>query len=58
MLLIKSLMKHFIEHLIIIEEFKMRGRGRGGREIYTRAGPQFHTQKRNPIVVDEQIYVQ
>ena len=28
------------------------------REKYTRAGPQSHTQKRNPILVEEQIYVQ
>ena len=28
------------------------------REKYTRAGPQSHTHKRNPILVEEQIYVQ
>ena len=28
------------------------------REKYTRAGPQSHTQKRNSILVEEQIYVQ
>ena len=28
------------------------------REKYTRAGPQSHTHKRNPILVEEQTYVQ
>ena len=29
-----------------------------GKERYTRVGPQSHTQKLNPILVEEQIYVQ
>ena len=33
-------------------------KGEREREKYTRAGPHSHTQKRNPILVEEQIYVQ